>query len=189
MAMTKAERDQLLSLVRKREKVMRAKAVERSAALLAEFDAQSAKVYHFDEDSVWAAAVEESKVAIEKAQSAIAARCAKLGILAEFTPTVQMSWSGRGHNAVSSRRQELRQAAKSKIAAVEKEALSAIEAMSLEAQTNIVANGLESEAAKIFLNQMPAIEKLMPPVQVSEMQKLIESKRTQGWRSDFNSMN
>lgn len=177
MAMTKGERDQLLQLVKKREKVMKVKAAERSATLLAEFDVQSAKVHHWDEDAVWASVKAEADAAIEKAQMAIAARCQQLGIPVEFAPGLSMFWHGRGHNAVAERRTELRRAAKSKIEAIEKEALSKIEAMSLEAQTEIIAHGLESEAAKAFLESMPKIESLMPPVQVSEIQSLIEAKR------------
>lgn len=176
MSMTKGERDQLLSLVKKREKVMKVEAAKRSATLLAEFDAQSAKIYHWDEDAVWAKVKEEAEAAIVKAQIQIAARCKELGIPVEFAPGLNMYWHGRGHNEVASRRTELRRAAKSKIEAIEKEAIGKIEALSLEAQTNIIAHGLESEAAKAFLEQMPKLETLMPPVQVQEIQSLIEAK-------------
>lgn len=185
MTMTKGERDQLLQLVKKREKVMKVKAQERSAALLAEFDAQSAKVHHWDEDAVWARAKAEADKAIEKAQIEIAARCQELGIPAEFAPGLNIYWHGRGHNAVADRRAELRRAAKSKIEAIEKEALSKIEGMSLEAQTEIIAHGLESATAKSFLENMPKIEALMPPVQVTEMQSLIEARKQERRRLDY----
>lgn len=179
MGMTKGERTELLQLIKKRERVMKVKAQERSAALLAEFDAQSAKVHHWDEDAVWAKVKGEADAAIEAAQIAIAARCKEIGIPVEFAPGIQMFWHGRGHNAVAERRAELRRAAKSKIEAIEKEALSKIEALSLEAQTQVIANGLESEAAKAFLEAMPAIEALMPPVEVTAMQALVEAKRSE----------
>ena len=189
MAMTKGERDQLLQLVKKRERVMKVKASERSAALLAEFDAQSAKIYHWDEDAVWAKVKEEAEAAIEKAQMQIAARCRELGIPVEFSPGLQMFWHGRGHNEVASRRTELRRAAKSKIEAIEKEAAAKIESMSLDAQTEIVAHGLESEAAKQFLGAMATVEKLMPPVSVTEIQALVETKRQErkqlGYSNDY----
>lgn len=177
MAMTKGERDQLLSLVKKRERVMKVKAQERSATLLAEFDIQSAKIYHWDEDAVWAKVKEEAEAAIERAQIQIAARCKELGIPVEFSPGLQMFWHGRGHNEAASRRAELRRAAKSKIESIEKEAISKIEGMSLDAQTEIVAHGLESESAKQFLGAMATVEKLMPPVGVTEIQALVEAKR------------
>lgn len=177
MAMTKGERDQLLQLVKKREKVMKVKAAERSATLMAEFDAQSAKIHHWDEDAVWASVKTEADKAVEAAKLAIAARCSELGIPTEFAPGVEMYWHGRGHNAVASRQTELRRAAKSKIEAIEKEALSQIEQFSLEAQTQIIAHGLESEAAKLFLEQMPALETLMPSLQISQIQQLVETRR------------
>lgn len=185
MTMTKGERDQLLQLIKKRERVMKVKAAERSAVLIAEFDAQSAKVHHWDEDAVWAKVKEEADAAIEKAQFAIAARCQELGIPVEFAPGLQMFWHGRGHNAASDRRAELRRAAKSKVEAIEKEALSKIEAMSLEAQTQIIAHGLESEAARSFLDTMPTLESLMPPLHVAEIQTLVEAKRAERKRLDY----
>lgn len=184
MTMTKGERDQLLQLVKKREKVMKVKAQERSATLLAEFDAQSAKIHHWDEDAVWAHVKEEADKAIEAAQIAIAARCYELGIPAEFAPGIQMFWHGRGHNAAADRRTELRRAAKSKVEAIEKEALSKIEMMSLEAQTQIIAHGLESDAAKLFLESMPALEAMMPLLEVRKIQELVEAKRA-ARRSDL----
>jgi hypothetical protein len=185
MSMTKGERDQLLQLVKKRERVMKVKASERSALLLAEFDVQSAKVHHWDEDAVWARVKAEADKAIEAAQIAIAGRCKELGIPAEFAPGLSMFWHGRGHNAVAERRTELRRAAKSRIEAIEKEAQSKIEAMSLEAQTQIVAHGLESDAAKLFLESMPQLETLMPPVGVTEIQALVDAKRQERKRLDY----
>lgn len=175
--MTKGERDQLLQLVKKRERVMKTKAQERSATLLAEFDIQSAKIHHWDDDAIWARAKEEADKAIDAARLSIAARCSELGIPAEFAPDLYMGWQGRGHNAVASRRAELRRAAKSKIEAIESQALSIIEQLSLGAQTEIIAHGLESDAAKAFLETMPAIETLMPPITVEAIHELIEAKR------------
>lgn len=177
--MTKGERAELGQLIRKREKVMKSQAQERSAALLAEFDQQSAKIHHWDDDAVWASAMDEAEKAAAEARASIAARCEKLGIPVEFAPTLNLTWYGRGHNAVAERRGELRRAAKSKIDALEKEAVTKIERMSLEAQTQIIASGLESAAAKDFLNNMPAMDALMPPIEIGEIQSLIEAKHAQ----------
>lgn len=178
-SMTKAERSELGQLIRKREKVMKSQAQERSAALLAEFDQQSAKIHHWDDDAVWQRVKEEAEAAVEAARVTIAERCEALGIPAEFAPTLGMTWYGRGHNAVADRRNELRRAAKSKIDALEKEAITKIERMSLEAQTQVIASGLESEAAKTFLNSMPSMDALMPPVEIGEIQSLLDAKRAE----------
>lgn len=177
MAMTRGERQELGQLIRKREKVMRAQAKERSAALLADFDASMAKIYHYDEDPVWKKIHDEAEAAVAAAQSEIEDRCVGLGIPKEFAPGLSFHWHGRGHNAVQSRRSELRRAAKSRVEALETEALAKIERLSLEAQTEVIANGLESDAAKDFLNTMPQLDALMPTVEVGEIETLIETRR------------
>jgi len=177
--MTKGERQELGQLIRKREKVMRAQAQERSAALLAEFDAQSAKIYHYDDDPVWAKVEAEAREAVEAAQRQINERCKELGIPEEFAPGLSFGWYGRGHNAVAQRRQELRRAAKSKIEALEKEAITKIERLSLEAQEQVISAGLESEAAKAFLQNMPTMDALMPPIEIGEIQGLIDKRRSE----------
>lgn len=177
--MTKGERADLLSLVKKREKVMRAQAVERSAALLAEFDAQSAKIYSYDDDATWQALHAEAQAAVDKANEEIAKRAKERGIPAEFAPGLAFGWHGRGHNAVADRRAELRRAAKSKIEALEKEAITKIERLSLTAQTEIVASGLDSDSAKAFLDAMPKLEALMPPIEIGEIQTLVETRRAE----------
>lgn len=178
-AMTKGERAELGSLIRKRERVMKSQAEERSAVLLAEFDAASAKVFHFDEDPIWQAAMREAEAAVEGAIVTIAARCKDMGIPVEFAPTLNLSWYGRGHNMVADRRAELRRAAKSRIEAIEKEAITKIERLSLQAQTEIVASGLDTEGARQFLAAMPTMDLLMPPVRVEEIQSLLETKRAE----------
>jgi len=177
--MTKGERADLLSLVKKRERVMKAGAAERSSALLAEFDAQSAKIYHFDDDATWSALFKDAEAAVLKAQEEIAKRAKERGIPDEFAPGLSFGWHGRGHNAVSERRAELRRAAKSKIEALEKEAITRIERLSLEAQTNIVSQGLDTESARAFLDAMPKLETLMPPLEVGEIQSLVETRRAE----------
>lgn len=177
--MTKGERQELGSLIRKREKVMKAEAEKRSAALLADYDAAQAKIYHWDNDAIWKQAHDDAEKAVEAARLAIAARCQEIGIPAEFAPDLQLYWSGRGHNALASRRQELRQAAKSRIAAMEREAVAQIERLSLQAQTEIVASGLQSEAAQTFLKAMPSMDALMPPVAPSEIEALVATRRAE----------
>jgi hypothetical protein len=178
--MTKGERTELLSLVKKREKVMKSQAEERSALLLAEFDAQSAKIHHYDDDVVWKQVHADAEAAVEQARQQVAERCKQLGIPEEFAPDLSFGWFGRGHNAVASRRQELRRAAKSRVEALEKEAITKIERLSLQAQTDILARGLETQAAKKFLESMPDMKALMPPIEIGEIQNLIETRKAQG---------
>lgn len=174
--MTKSERVELGQLIRKRERVMKAQATERGAAMLAEFDTECAQIYSFDDDDVWKRSTEEAEKVVAEANATIAARCKELGIPAEFAPSLGFGWIERGQNMVASRRAELRRMAKSRIAAIEREAYTKIERISLAAQTEVIANGLVSSAAREFLNTMPSLELLMPPLDVKEI-KLIADKK------------
>lgn len=174
--MTKGERVELGQLIRKRERVMKSLAAERSAAMLSEFESQCAAIYSFDQDEIWEQAFKGAEKVVAEAEATIAKRCKELGIPKEFAPSVGMGWYERGQNAVASRRAELRRVAKAKIAVLEKEAIAKIERMSLDAQTEVIAHGLESEAARGFLERMPSLETLMPALNATELKQLQDQK-------------
>jgi hypothetical protein len=181
--MTKAERDDLVRLIKQRERVAKTAAEQRSAAMLAEFERQISALHDFATDEVWRAAAQAAADAAKKANEEIAARAKELGIPDEFAPKLGYSWLRRGENEYQSRRAELRRVAKAEVETIEKLARVQIEAQSVEAQTQIIANGLTSQAAISFLEKMPAIETLMPPLDVGMIQaKIAESARSHGAR-------
>lgn len=175
--MTKAERAELGQLIRKRERVMKAAAAERSAQMMAEFDAQCAAIYSYDDDAVWKAATEAAHAVVLQAQVQVAERCRELGIPPEFAPNLSFHWYGRGQNAVSSRRTELRRMAKSRVEQIELETRTHIERLSLAAQTEVISQGLQSTAATEFLEKMPAVDDLMPSLKVPDVTALLDNKR------------
>lgn len=174
--MTRAERSELGQLIRKRERVMKSQATERAALMLAEFDAQSAQIYAFDDDAVWKESTLAAEKIVEESNKQIKARCRELGIPSEFAPSLDFGWCERGQNAVAGRRAELRRMAKSRIDAIERETHTKIERLSLTAQTEVIANGLESAAAREFLERMPSLETLMPQIDAKEIKKLSDQK-------------
>lgn len=170
-AMTSAERSDLLKVVRQRERVAKAGAAQRAAELLADFEQQLARRYSFDEDDVWRAAYQAAREAVDEAQRKVAARCEELGIPGQFAPEIfGPSWTMRGENAVTSRRVELRRVASTRLAALEKAAKAAIERRSLEVQERLIVGGLASAEARGFLDSIPAVESLMPPLQLAELE-------------------
>lgn len=177
--MTKGERDDLLRLVKQRERLAKSGAETRSAALLAEFEQQISTEHKFDSDQVWEAAYAEATSAFNAANAAIKRRCEELGIPEDFQPQLMMAWARRGENAFKERRDELRRTAKAEIAAVEKHARAHIEAESVKAQTQIISHGLTSEAAVEFLKAMPTVESLMPALTLQSIEaKLLEKKQS-----------
>jgi hypothetical protein len=174
---TKAERDELARLCRRREKLAKAAATARASELRADFEKQMAAVYSFDRDEVWRRAYEVADAATEAANRAIADRCRTLGVPVEFAPSITTYWRSRGQNAVRERRDELRKVAYSRIDQKEKDAKFQIEQSSLEVQTRLVAGGLQSAEAKAFLDSMPTPEMLMPAFTVAEIEAAAKPRR------------
>lgn len=182
--MTKAEREDLIRLVKQRERVAKTSAEQRSAAMLAEFEQQISALHAFDNNEVWKAAVEAGIEAAKKANEAVQEEAERLGIPKEFRPRLGFQWARRGENEYRERREELRRVAKAEIDAIEKVARVQIETESVRAQTEIIANGLGSAAAIEFLNRLPAIESMMPALSIEIIQaKLAEKARAKpGYR-------
>lgn len=82
--MTKAERDDLVRLVKQRERVAKTAAEQRSAAMLAQFEQQISALHSFNDNDVWKAATEAAIDAAKEANEKIANEADKLGIPKEF---------------------------------------------------------------------------------------------------------
>lgn len=176
-AMTRADRETLIKIARQRERVAKTEAKERSARLIADFEAQLDHRYAYDENDVWKEAAEKAKAVVDEAKAAIAAECAKLGIPKQFAPGLDFGWYGRGRNAVKGEREEMRRIASRQIEAAEKAARTAIERQSLAIQEQIMVGGLSSDDARQFLASMPTVDTLMPMLAVDEVQAMIEHRR------------
>ena len=170
--MTRAERTDLGALIRRREKLLKTAAKQRAAELLANFEKQISTIFSYDDDETWKAAFASAEKAVGDAKAVIAEQCRKLGIPPEFAPDLSLGWYGRGENAVSQRRTELRRVAKTEIDALEARAKTEIERVSVEQQTALISDGLTSVAAQAFLEQMPTAENLMPALDMDQIKAL-----------------
>lgn len=178
-AMTKGEREDLIRLIKQRERVAKTAAEQRSAAMLAEFEREVTSRHAFATNEVWQASVEAAQKAAREAAQKIAAEADKLGIPKEFQPQVSFQWLSRGENAYQERRAELRRVAKAEIDALEKVARVQIEQASVQAQTEVIANGLSSPAALEFFKSMPPIETMMPALDISAIQAKLADRARQ----------
>ena len=114
--MTRTERQDLLQICRRRERVAKADAISVAARQKADFEAQLARVYRFDEDAVWQAANKAAQKVARQANEQVAARCQQLGIPRWAQPEIlPPHWYGRGENATRQRRAELTRVAHAKI--------------------------------------------------------------------------
>jgi len=171
--MSASERKELCNIVRRRERYEKTSAQQRSAELLADFEAQLASEYQWDSDETWKAATEKAEAIVEEAEAEIVKRCIELGIPKECRPGLSFGWHGRGQNASKERRQELIRVAHSRIEAIEKAARTQIERRSIEMQEQIMSDALTSDAARTLLTQLPSIASLMPPLEAKNMIGLV----------------
>jgi len=171
--MTRSDRETLIKIARQRERLAKTEAKERAALLIADFEKQLDRRYHFNENQVWDAATKTANQVVKDSNELIAAECARLGIPAQFAPKLSMGWSDRGRNAAKEERAEMRRVAMKTIDALEKSAKTAIERRSLETQEKIMVGGLTSEDARQFLAAMPTAEALMPELTVDKVEVLL----------------
>ncbi len=76
----------------------------------------------------------------------------------------------------NNRRAELRKLANAHFDAQEKDAIAKLELHSLDVQQTLIASSLTTEQARQFLEKMPTVDSLMPPLNEGEVQKMLESK-------------
>ena len=173
--MTRGERTDLATLIRRREKLYKTAVEQRAAELMADFEKQISTIFKYDDDETWKAAYATATEAVEKARREVVQRCAELGIPPEFAPDISPpGWYGRGENAAASRRSELRRVAKTRIVALAAAAKTAIERASVDQQTTLISGGFTSDAAHAFLEQMPSAESLMPLLKVDQIEGLLD---------------
>ena len=107
---------------------------------------------------------------VAEAQTQVAERCAELGIPPRFAPGIAAGWYRRGENGARDRRVELRAVARTRIDALEKAAKVEIERRSLEVQERLIVGGLASVEARGFLDSIPTVDTLMPPLRLAEIE-------------------
>ena len=184
-ALSRNETHDLSMIIKDRAKVLRAHVDERAAVCMADFESKLATIYSFDNDDVWRKAAEEAQAAVAAAQELIAERCKALGIPAQFAPFLSIEWHGRGENAIANRRTELRRVAKTRVEAMAKAAMTKIEHQSLDLRTQIVAMGLLSAEARLFLESLAPVDDAMRSLEFRDVEAALEDQAARHRRGDY----
>lgn len=174
-ALSRQETHDLSMIIKDRTKVLKAHAEQQAASCLAEFETKMATVYKFDDDDTWREAAIAANRIVAESNEKIQAQCRKLGIPAAFAPGLTLVWSGRGQNMMSARRNELRRVAQSSIDAMLKRAITKIEHQALDLRTQVVARGLLSPEAKMFLESLAPVSEAMTSLDFAEIERRLES--------------
>lgn len=175
--LSRTETHDLSMIIKDRTKVLRAHAEEQAAACMADFEKKLAAEFDWDSDETWKAATLKAKEEIDKVQKVIEQRCAELGIPKTFAPQIGLAWQGRGENATSQRRSELRRVAKAQIDAMTKAAITKIEKQGLDLRTQVVAMGMLSAEGRLFLESLAPVEDAMRALDFTEIEQRLEKER------------
>ena len=178
--MTRTERRELATLARKRAKLLKAATAERRAEILADFESQLATIYTPDDDAAIRRLYMAADAVVEDAKERLQERCEELGIPDRFAPRIHLSWHGRGENMLAGRRAELRTVVRTRLDHLEKQAKTEIDRACLDTETKLIADGLTTAAARQFLSEMPAVEDLMPRIDVTEIAQLLPAHTRAG---------
>jgi translation initiation factor 2B subunit (eIF-2B alpha/beta/delta family) len=182
--LTPGEKRDLLQIAKKREQVSKLQLAQHGAQLLVNLDKELDATYTFDQDEIWRRAHDMAEKAIEEAQAIVETRSRELGLPARFAPRISGGWISRGEQAFKERRRELRAMGQRLVDAMIKAGKARIEESSLNVQTQIMTIGF-SEEAKAILDAMPTPEQLMPPLQLAELEKMLDSSPGHRHLSDY----
>jgi hypothetical protein len=172
-AMTKAERSDLLKVIRSRERLAKTEVKEQATALKADFERQLDTTYSFNNDEVWAQAEKLVANAVAEARTVVAEQSVALGIPRQFAPSIGHYWSEGGRQLIEKECVKMRRVAHTRIDAMAAEAHTKIERWSVETQTNLIARGLTSEEAQTFLEEMPRPDSIMVMLTVNDARRLL----------------
>jgi hypothetical protein len=166
------ERRELLKLAEYREQLAKANLETRGAVIMADFETKLAAKYKPEDDEVWDRAYREAEKIIAEANVRIMERAREMGIPPEFAPRTSMHWHSRYENSIASRRQELRNVARAKVALLKKAGLAEILRAFLEIRTEILGEGFLSDRAQDVFRRMPTPDALMPLMDVDSLEHL-----------------
>jgi hypothetical protein len=176
--LSRNETHDLSMIIKERTKVLKAHVEEEATKCIADFERHISQIYSWDQDDVWKRATEEAMAEVAKAQEKIEQRCKTLGIPKDLSPRLQLSWEGRGQMKTEQRRSELRRTAKAEVEAMKASAVVKIEKQSLDLRTQVVAMGLLTPEANMFLDSLAPVEDAMHAIDFAQIEtKMLEEKR------------
>jgi hypothetical protein len=169
--MSARERSDLSRLVRQRERVAKSEVKSRRARLKADAEQEMNTIFAA-KDALWKDLTALAQEGMRTINAQLAARACEVGIpKAMGHPRLELGWRTIGREyGDRDRRSEIRKMIDSRLADMEASSLAEIEQRSLGAQTEILAGGLTSEAARAVLASLPSVEALMPPLDLGALE-------------------
>ena len=180
--MTKSEIDVVSRALRVNVRVAHTQITALGPKLKAEFELQLSTSYPATGDPVWNDALNQVYQSYTLQQARVNARSEELGIPERFRPQIrEPGWASSWRSSCfdyKEYRAEMCKLANAQIDDMLKSRRAQLELESANIQYEIASHGCITDTAKEFLAKLPAIEAMIPPLQVSEVAALIEGRPT-----------
>ena len=180
--MTKSEIDVVSRALRVNVRAAHTQITALGPKLKAEFELQLSTSYPASGDPVWNDALNQVYQSYTVQQARVNARSEELGIPERFRPQIrEPGWASSWKSSCfdyKEYRAELCKLANAQIDDMLKSRRAQLELDSANIQYEIASHGCITDTAREFLAKLPAIEAMIPPLQVSEVAALIEGRPT-----------
>ena len=176
--LTEKEISRLISALKANVKAAIRSSDSIKAKLRAQLETELDMLYPVETDPVWLEQLDRCTKVWKDCQSEVKKRCDELGLPPKFQPGIEPpSWRSGWVQMVKELRAEMRRLAYAQIDQLVKERLEEMERESARVQLEIIGAGNLTAAARQFLDALPRINDLMPPISVQQVfAELIHSK-------------
>jgi hypothetical protein len=172
--LTKAERSELRSLIRRRALVAKKDIDARKASLLADFEEQLTEEFR-PEDERWAEVTRSCHREVEEANRELGEVFDRLGIREDIRPQIGWQWLNRPD--LELRKAMLRRAAAKRAEAMCEQAKLSIDREAVLIEGRLAATALQSAEAAEWLASLPQVDQLVSALDMASVRAELESGR------------
>lgn len=169
--LTKTERAELRSLIRRRATVAKKDIDARKDALLAEFEDQLTAEF-VAEDERWAEVTQSVQRTVEDANRSLTEVFDRLDIRKDLRPYIGWNWTSRPD--MEQRKQQLRRAAVRRADAMCSEAKLAVDREAVTIESRLAATALLSSEATEWLASLPQVDDLVHSLDIGAVRAELE---------------
>jgi hypothetical protein len=171
--LTKAERAELRSLIRRRAGVAKKDVDARRDTLIADFEEELTVEFQPD-DERWEEIVRTATRAVQDAERDLQAACETAGIRKELRPHVGVQWLQGGRQDIEQRKGALRRLAARRLEALATQAKLEIDRQAIAIESRLAATALRSAEAAEWLASLPQVDELVPALDIGSVRRELE---------------
>jgi len=170
--LTKAERSELRSLIRRRAMVAKKDIDARKSSLLADFETELTEEFSA-EDARWVEVTRAAEKAVKDANRDLAEIFDRLHIRTDLRPYIGMGWHSRPD--IDMRKSQLRRVASKRADAMCDAAKLAVDREAVSIEGRLAATALVSSEASEWLAALPQVDDLVTALDIGSVRAELES--------------